>query len=193
MSMHEDTWHRAPHRGLPGEALASRLPLAARCRRGVGFGLFSLLAAVSGASSVLVLHELGGHPAPLLETGSLGDEVIPRTAAASLARSVLLRLDDANRSGSYDVFRSMAAPAFQSINSAADLERIFAWLRKERIRLDMASTLGEHDIGPAAREPHGMLRVTGRVAATPRQVNFDLMFQSVGGEWRLFGIAVFRG
>jgi hypothetical protein len=36
----------------------------------------------------------------------------------------------------------------------------------------------------------GMLRITGFFLTKPEQVNFDLAFQPVDGQWRLFGISV---
>jgi hypothetical protein len=37
---------------------------------------------------------------------------------------------------------------------------------------------------------NGMLRLTGNFPTRPLQINFDLLFQNVGGQWRLFGISV---
>jgi hypothetical protein len=35
-----------------------------------------------------------------------------------------------------------------------------------------------------------MLRLTGFFPTRPLQINFNLMFQSAGGKWRLFAISV---
>jgi len=35
-----------------------------------------------------------------------------------------------------------------------------------------------------------MLRLTGHFPTRPQQIDFDLLFANVGGQWRLFGIAV---
>jgi hypothetical protein len=35
-----------------------------------------------------------------------------------------------------------------------------------------------------------MLRLTGLFPTRPLQINFDLLFQNTGGQWRLFGISV---
>ena len=160
--------------------------------RSAGFAFFAGLAALSGATSVLVLHSVATSGGDQVTTGSIDREVIPRNTMVSLARSALLRLDDANRSGNYDIFRQMAAPGFQNINSAQDLERIFGWLRRENIRLDVAAGLNSDWMSPAALEPRGLLRLTGKVPSRPKEVNFDLMFQDIAGEWRLFGIAIYR-
>jgi hypothetical protein len=38
-----------------------------------------------------------------------------------------------------------------------------------------------------------MFRVTGRFAVRPYPIEFELLFQPVGGEWRLYGVAIVRG
>jgi hypothetical protein len=35
-----------------------------------------------------------------------------------------------------------------------------------------------------------MLRLTGFFPTRPAQINFDLIYRNVGGQWQLFGIAV---
>jgi hypothetical protein len=35
-----------------------------------------------------------------------------------------------------------------------------------------------------------MLRLTGYYKTTPQQVHFDLLFQPVAGNWRLFGVSM---
>ena len=127
--------------------------------RSAAFAMFAGLAALSGATSVLVLHRVATSDGAPFTTGSIENEIIPRNTMVSLARSALLRLDDANRSGNYDIFRQMAAPGFQNINSAQDLDRIFGWLRKENIRLDVAAGLNSDWMSPAALEPRGLLRL----------------------------------
>jgi hypothetical protein len=38
--------------------------------------------------------------------------------------------------------------------------------------------------------PNGMLRVVGLFPSRPQQVHFDLVFEQVQGDWRLYGISV---
>ena len=161
--------------------------------RGLGLAMFTGLAALSGATCVIVLQRLQTLPGAITETGSLQASPVQQAAAVSLAQGVLMRLDDANRSGNYEVFRSMAAPGFQSINSAADLAQIFGWLRKEGIALDAARGIDAAALRIETIEPRGLLRLTGDIAARPEPLRYDIMLQQIGGEWRLFGIAVFRG
>jgi hypothetical protein len=36
----------------------------------------------------------------------------------------------------------------------------------------------------------GMLRLTGAYDTQPKQVHFDLLFQLVAGQWKMFGISL---
>jgi hypothetical protein len=107
-----------------------------------------------------------------------------------LIRSTLLTLNDANRSGNYSVLRDLAAPDFQAKNSAADLAGSFADLRRRKFDLFAAALIAPQLTAAPALDGKGMLRLTGHFPTRPQQIDFDLLFQNVGGQWRLFGIAV---
>ena len=107
-----------------------------------------------------------------------------------LIRSTLLTLNDANRSGNYTVLRDLAAPDFQARNSASDLSDSFADLRRRKFDLFAAALIAPELTAAPAIDPKGMLRLTGHFPTRPQQIDFDLLFQNVGGQWRLFGIAV---
>ena len=109
---------------------------------------------------------------------------------AILIRTTLIALNHANLSGNYSVLRDLAAPGFQQANNPARLAEIFSSLRQRNL-----------DLGPIAvvepklsRQPfiddQGMLYLIGFFPTRPEQVNFELAFQSVAGQWRLFGISV---
>jgi hypothetical protein len=107
-----------------------------------------------------------------------------------LVRSTLLTLNDANRSGNYSVLRDLAAPDFQAKNSPADLTESFSDLRRRKFDL-FAAALAAPQLNTApALDGRGMLRLTGYFPTRPLQIDFDLLFQNVGGQWRLFGISV---
>jgi hypothetical protein len=110
--------------------------------------------------------------------------------AIYLIRSTLLTLNDANRSGNYTVLRDLAAPGFQTSNSAADLGQIFSNLRRRNFDLYGAALLAPQLTAVPALDQNGMLRLTGHIPTQPLQINFDLLFQAVNGQWRLFGISV---
>jgi hypothetical protein len=110
--------------------------------------------------------------------------------ALYLIRSTLLTLNDANRSGNYSVLRDLAAPSFQAKNSAADLAQIFSNLRGRRFDLFAVAISAPKLTAPPHIENGGLLRLTGYFPTRPLQIDFDLLFQDVGNEWRLFGISV---
>ena len=103
--------------------------------------------------------------------------------------STLIALNHANATGNYSVFREMAAPGFQFANSTAQLSETFAELRNRNFDLSPIVLLQPK----LARRPevsaNGVLRVAGFFPTRPEQINFDLIFQFVKGQWRMFGIA----
>jgi hypothetical protein len=110
--------------------------------------------------------------------------------ALYLIRSTLLTLNDANRSGNYTVLRELASPDFQAKNSAADLGSIFADLRNRKFDLFAVALMAPQLTAPPHLEANGMLRLTGAFPTRPQQISFDLMFENVGGQWRMFGLSV---
>jgi hypothetical protein len=110
--------------------------------------------------------------------------------ALYLIRSTLLTLNDANRSGNYTVLRDLAAPDFQARNTAADLAQSFADLRRRNFDLYGAALLAPQLTAVPALDPGGMLHLSGFIPTRPQQINFDLIYQVVAGQWRLFGISI---
>lgn len=110
--------------------------------------------------------------------------------ALYLIRATLLTLNDANRSGNYTVLRDLSAPAFQAKNTAADLSMIFADLRRRNFDLHAAAIIAPRLDEPPVLNPNGMLRLVGVFPTRPLQIHFDLLFQTVDGKWKLFGISV---
>jgi hypothetical protein len=110
--------------------------------------------------------------------------------ALYLIRSSLLALNDANRTGNYTVLRDLAAPDFQARNTAADLAQVFVDLRRRNFDLFSVALAAPQLTAAPALDGSGMLRLTGFFPTRPQQINFDLLFQNVGGQWRLFGISV---
>jgi hypothetical protein len=87
------------------------------------------------------------------------------------------------------VLRDLAAPSFQAKNSAADLARIFADLRARHFDLFAVALIAPQMTAPP-RIDNGMLRLTGLFPMEPSHIPFDLLFQNVANQWRLFGISV---
>jgi hypothetical protein len=107
-----------------------------------------------------------------------------------LIRSHIIALNHANLTGNYSVLRDMAAPGFQQANSFDKLRSVFAVLRDRQIDLAPVAVIEPKLSRPAAVDQNGMLRLTGFFPSEPERVNFDLAFQIVGGQWRLFGIGL---
>ncbi|MBB2734164.1 hypothetical protein ACK28Q_43265 [Bradyrhizobium japonicum] len=110
--------------------------------------------------------------------------------ALYLIRSTLLSLNDANRTGNYTVLRDLAAPDFQARNTAADLGLNFLDLRRRNFDLYGAGLLAPQFIDTPALDQRGLLRLAGYIPTQPQQIKFDLTFQVVAGQWRLFAVAI---
>jgi hypothetical protein len=117
---------------------------------------------------------------------------IDRNGVVILIRSTLLALDQANKTGNYTVLRDIGAPGFQS-NSAARLGEIFAKLRNDNLDLSGVAVIDPQLNLLPQIEPNGLMHMAGFFPSVPSQVNFDLSFAPVGGQWRLFGISVSIG
>lgn len=110
--------------------------------------------------------------------------------ALYLIRTTLLTLNDANRSGNYTVLRDLAAPDFQANNTAADLAQGFADLRRRRFDLFAAALAAPQLTSTPVLDAEKRLRLQGSFSTRPLQISFDLLFQNVSGQWRLFGMSV---
>jgi hypothetical protein len=105
-----------------------------------------------------------------------------------LLRTTLLALDHANQTGNYTVFRDMAAPGFQSSNSAARLGDVFRQHREQRVDMSPVALVTPQLVAGPLLDQNGMLRMAGVFPMQPVQINFDLIYQQVEGRWRVFGI-----
>jgi hypothetical protein len=114
---------------------------------------------------------------------------IDRNGVIILIRSTLLALDQANKTGNYTVLRDLGAPGFQT-NSAARLGEIFAKLRNDNLDLSGVAVIDPQLNLLPQIEANGLIHMAGFFPSVPTQVNFDLSFAPVNGQWRLFGISV---
>src|SRR6202012_5427290 len=106
-----------------------------------------------------------------------------------LIRSTILALDQANKTGNYTVLRDLGAPGFQA-NNAARLAEIFATQRRDNLDLSGVAVIDPQLTVLPEIEANGLMRMAGFFPSVPSQVNFDLLFAPVDGQWRLFGISV---
>jgi outer membrane biosynthesis protein TonB len=117
---------------------------------------------------------------------------IDRNGVMILIRETLLALDQANKTGNYTVLRDLGAPAFQT-NTASRLSEIFAKERNDNIDLSGVAVIDPQLTLLPQIEANGLLHMTGFFPSVPSQVNFDLAYAAVNGQWRLFGISVALG
>lgn len=114
---------------------------------------------------------------------------VDRNGMLILTRSALTALDQANKTGNYTVLRDLGAPAFQA-NTAARLAEIFAGLRQEGTDLSSALVLEPVLTTPPQAGADGVMRMAGYYPSYPRQLNFQIAYQPVGGVWMLYGVSV---
>ena len=107
-----------------------------------------------------------------------------------LIRTTLIALSQANQTGNYTVLRDLGAPSFQLSNSAARLTEAFADLRQRKLDFSPILFFNPKLVRQPAVDGAGRLRLTGFMDTQPERINFDMMFEHVGGDWRLFGLAV---
>lgn len=107
-----------------------------------------------------------------------------------LIRTTLIALSQANVTGNYTVLRDLGSPAFQAANSAARLTEAFTDLRRRRLDFSPILFFDPKLVRQPALDEAGRLRLRGFIETRPEQINFDMLFENVGGDWRLFGLAV---
>ena len=108
-----------------------------------------------------------------------------------LVRGTLITLNDAIQTGNFTVMRDKSAPGFRDANSAARLGQIFSDLAKSGVDLAVTSVITPQlTATPTLDQAKGMLNIQGYFPTQPQQINFELLYQSVGGRWRLFGLSV---
>ena len=118
---------------------------------------------------------------------------IDRNGVLMLVRSTLLAVDQANKTGNYTVLRDLSAPGFQVTNNAARLAEIFAKLRNDKIDLAGVAVIDPQLSLLPQIEANGMMHMAGFFPSMPSQVNFELLYAPIEGQWKLFGISVNLG
>ena len=125
---------------------------------------------------------------PVEVTGGLA---IPTGAKQSLMiRATLIAVSQANATGNYSVLRELGSAGFQMANTPARLTDVFGELRRRKIDLTPVLYYEPKLVRPPSFDENRRLRLTGFIDSRPEQVNFDMLFENVAGDWRLFGIAV---
>ncbi len=85
---------------------------------------------------------------------------IDRNGVLMLVRSVILALDQANKTGNYTVLRDLGAPGFQA-NTAAKLAEIFASQRNDKLDLSGVAVIDPQLTVLPEIQPNGLMRMAG--------------------------------
>ncbi|MFY9657339.1 MAG: hypothetical protein WAK01_12280 [Methylocystis sp.] len=147
--------------------------------------LARLIAAMLLAASPAAAQAPAGRPPAAAQ--------IDRNGLMILLRSTLLALDQANKTGNYSVLRDLAAPSFAAANNPARLGEVFSNLRRDKVDLSGVIVLEPQLTVMPELTQNGMLHFAGFFPSVPRQINFEMLFAPVDGQWRLFGLAANLG
>jgi hypothetical protein len=114
----------------------------------------------------------------------------PPEQMAMLIQTAVVALSQANLTSNFSVLHALGAPGFQQANSPAKLAEVFKNLREQNIDLTPVILFSPVLLREPVITEQGMLHLVGYYKTTPQQVNFEVLFQPVSGQWRLFGISV---
>jgi hypothetical protein len=106
-----------------------------------------------------------------------------------MIRNTLLALTQANSTNNYTVLSALGSPTFRTSNPPTRLAQVFEPFRANNIDLAPVA-LVVPQATHAPRIENGRLRMAGLFPTAPMRVTYDLMYEPVGGVWRLFGLSV---
>lgn len=112
-------------------------------------------------------------------------ELPPPAVLLALLRGTMSALNQANVTGNYSVLRDLSAPTFREANSNALLADRFRMWRDRKLDFAAVLLLDAQLSRPPAIDPEGALRLSGYFPTAPLRVAFDLVYQPVGGNWRI--------
>ena len=143
----------------------------------------------------LLTIALVGAPSPALSQTSAVSQpryaaVPDETTLSRLVWSTMIALDNANRTGTYDVLHALGSPKFQRRNSPDTLAALFSPLRNNRIDVGRTITLTPQFYNPPTILTDGTLRPRGGFDGRPKSIRFDLIYAQIGGGWRIEAISV---
>ncbi len=107
-----------------------------------------------------------------------------------LIRTTLIALDQANRTGNYTVLRDIGSPGFREANDASRLAELFADIRNRGLVLAPVSVVDATLTSRPALDANNMLHLAGFFHTRPEELNFEMLFELVNGDWRLFGLGI---
>ncbi|MEZ5856947.1 MAG: hypothetical protein R3D67_20230 [Hyphomicrobiaceae bacterium] len=154
--------HSRPARGK-ATALAGGALLAAVVSGGLVLG-------DEGPFAQLLRHINGGTAAQFASALPVLDA--EQRLTLYLVRSTLMALDDANRTGRYDVLHAIASPGFQEANPTARLAEIFRAQRQSGLDLSIAALAQPTWTRRPHVDSHGHLELSGHFTRPADRVDF---------------------
>ena len=160
----------------------------------------AILAALLSSGTVPVKRSLGAEPRPpptIVAQAQLPESQAPVHSIAVpqaevllvLIRSALIALDHANKTGNYSVLRELGGPALQAYSSG-QLATLFANLRNQNVDLLAVAVVTPQLTKQPTITAQGQLVLAGVFPTKPQSIAFDIVYQPVQGQWRLFGMNV---
>jgi hypothetical protein len=155
-----------------------------------------LLSRPLGVAAAMVASVLAGPGIALAQQAPAQQQAVPvappmdEMQLAKLIWGTMAAVDQANQTGNYSVLKDLGAPGFQTNNDSAKLAQVFAGLRSSGV--DLSNTLllaPTYRSQPRLVQPN-MMQVQGMFTLRPTGVNFEFLYQWVGGKWRLFGVGI---
>lgn len=128
-------------------------------------------------------------PAVPASTSQPALAVPPPEVLLVLIRTTLVALNQAVQTGNFTVLRDLGAPSFQN-STPTQLGLAFADLRNRNIDLSPVVAVTPEVSETPSISPDNILRLTGQFPTNPLRIRFQLLFQPVNGQWRLYGMAV---
>lgn len=129
-------------------------------------------------------------PAPARAQQSASAIAVPQAEVLLVfIRSAMAALDHANKTGNYSVLRELGGPALQA-NSSAQLSNLFADLRNNQADLLATLVVTPQLTQAPAVSPQGHLQLAGVFPTRPHHIAFQIVYQPLNGQWRLYGLSV---
>jgi hypothetical protein len=109
---------------------------------------------------------------------------------ALLIKSPIIALQQANQTGNYSVLRDLGSPVFRERFDQTRVAAIFANLRSRNVNLTPVMLIAPNLTKQPEMTAEKQLHIVGEFPAQPLKVQFELLFLSIDGIWRIEGIAV---
>ena len=159
----------------------------ARFRAAVCFAL----AMPAWAASAEERRQHAPAPQPAAEAPKQKQQItIGSVELALLIKSAIMALQQANQTGNYSVLRDLGTPVFRERFDQAKLTAAFANLRGRNVNLSPVMLLTPNLTRQAELTPENQLHLVGDFPTQPLKIQYELLFLSIDGVWRIEGIAV---